>query len=95
MDNDNFTRGNLVRNTFQLLPTVDNYNVGSAFLSGATNAEKWMMHPTNVIGAKDENVELYMLPPEVFATLFNIISGTPSSNLHMLSPHWAAIFPVT
>ncbi|KAF1845493.1 uncharacterized protein K460DRAFT_283257 [Cucurbitaria berberidis CBS 394.84] len=73
---DNLTRGNFLSNEMSFMPTVDNYNVGNAGARGSTNMEKWMMDPTDFIGARYNNVELYRLPPEVFAERLTILYNT-------------------
>lgn len=75
-DADDFTRGNLVLNSMLFLPTVDNYGVGDAGVRGSTNMEKWMMDPTNFIGATYDNVNLYQLPPALLAARLTIIWNT-------------------
>ncbi|CAO2655975.1 Nn.00g047780.m01.CDS01 [Neocucurbitaria sp. VM-36] len=75
-DEDDFTRNNYIGNEMTFLPTLDNYNVGSAAARGSTNMEKWMMDPTNFIGARYDNVELHRLSPEVFAERLTILYNT-------------------
>ncbi|KAJ4371591.1 hypothetical protein N0V83_004810 [Neocucurbitaria cava] len=75
-DLDDFTRNNFLSNEMSIMPTLDNYNVGSASARGSTNMEKWMMDPTNFIGARYDNVDLYELSPEVFAERLTILYNT-------------------
>jgi hypothetical protein len=75
-DNDLFTRGNIMFNLMSGMPRVDNINVGSPSARGSTNAEKWMADPTDFIGARYDNVQLYKLDPEVFARRLTILWNT-------------------
>lgn len=63
-------------NTFNFLPTMDNYNVGSASSRGSTNSEKWMYNPESFIGATYDYVQLYKLPVETLTERLNIIWNT-------------------
>jgi hypothetical protein len=75
-DDDLFTRGNIMSNIMSVLPRVDNLNVDSASARGSSNAEKWMADPTDFIGARYDNVELYKVDPEVFAERLTILWNT-------------------
>jgi hypothetical protein len=58
------------------MPTLDNYNVGSAGARGSTNMEKWMMDPSDFIGIRYDNVDLWKLSPEVFEERLTILYNT-------------------
>lgn len=73
---DAFTRNNFLSNEMLFLPTLDNYNVGSAAAKGSTNMEKWIYNPEDFIGARYDKVQLYKLPPEVFAERLTILYNT-------------------
>lgn len=75
-DMDDFTRGNLVGNSFGTLPIVDNYNVGSITARGSTNAEKWMYNPTSFIGDTGDYAKLYKLSTETLSERLNMIFNT-------------------
>jgi hypothetical protein len=76
-ENDNaFTNLNIMLNLMSTLPRVDNVNVGSPSARGSSNAEKWMADPTDFIGARYDDVELYKVDPEVFAQRLTIIWNT-------------------
>lgn len=75
-DVDAFTRNNFLSNEMSYMPTLDNYNVGSASARGSTNMEKWMSNPEDFIGARYDNVQLYKLKPEVFAERLTILYNT-------------------
>jgi hypothetical protein len=76
-DSDNlFTNGNIMFNLMSVLPRVDNVNVGSPSARGSSNAEKWMADPTDFIGARYDNVELYKVDPGVFSKRLTIIWNT-------------------
>jgi hypothetical protein len=75
-DEDLFTRGNIISNLMSVMPRVDNVNVGSPSARGSTNAEKWMADPTNFIGARYDNVELYKLDLETFAQRLTVLWNT-------------------
>jgi hypothetical protein len=75
-DFDGFTRNNFLSMEMNILPTVDNFGVGSAAARGSTNMEKWMADPTNFIGATYANAELWRLSPEVFSDRLTILYNT-------------------
>jgi hypothetical protein len=57
------------------MPRVDNEGVGVP-APGSTNAEKWMADPTDFIGKRYNNVQLYKLDPETFARRLTILWNT-------------------
>lgn len=75
-DNDAFVRGNIFFNLMVYLPRVDNNNVGSPSARGSSNAEKWMSDPTDFIGTRYSNVELYKLDLDVFSRRLTILWNT-------------------
>lgn len=75
-DSDDFTRGNMVRTEFNLLPVVDQIGVAAAGARGSSNAEKWMNDPWNFIGVMYDNVDLYKLPPSLLGQRLTIIWNT-------------------
>jgi hypothetical protein len=75
--NDNlFTNSNIMFNMMFYLPRVDNVGVGSPSARGSSNAEKWMADPTDFIGQRYDNVELYKVDPEVYSQRLTIIWNT-------------------
>jgi hypothetical protein len=76
LNNDRTTRGIIMLNLMSILPRIDNTNVARPSARGSTNAEKWMADPADFIGAREDNVQLYKLDPEVFAQRLNILWNT-------------------
>jgi hypothetical protein len=76
MNDDSFVRGNIIYNLMAILPRIDNPTVGSPSARGSSNAEKWMAEPTNFIGARYDNVELYKLDPYVLSRRLTILWNT-------------------
>jgi hypothetical protein len=74
--NNLFTNGNIMFNMMLTLPRVDNLGVGSPSARGSSNAEKWMADPTDFIGLRYDNVELYKVDPDVFSQRLTIIWNT-------------------
>ncbi|KAF1836133.1 hypothetical protein BDW02DRAFT_646341 [Decorospora gaudefroyi] len=73
---DKFTRNNFMGNIMTYMPTLDTYNIGSAAARGPTNMEKWINDPADFIGVQYNNVDLWKLPPDVFAERLTIIVNT-------------------
>lgn len=73
---DAFLRFNVFMNLMAYLPRVDNNNVGSPNSRGSSNAEKWMSDPTDFIGTRFANVELYKLDLDVFSRRLTILWNT-------------------
>jgi hypothetical protein len=73
---DAFTRRNYLNNEMVYMPRLDNYNVGSAGARGSTNMEKWMMNPSDFIGVRYDNVDLWRLSPELFGERLTILYNT-------------------
>ncbi|OCK84634.1 hypothetical protein K432DRAFT_422421 [Lepidopterella palustris CBS 459.81] len=74
-DRENYIQHLLV-NEMAVLPTVDNYDVGSAGERGSTNMEKWMYDPYSFIGDTYDNVDLWRLTPDLLAQRLNIVINT-------------------
>jgi hypothetical protein len=76
LDSDITTRWSVLGNLMTGMSVVDNIDVAHPFTRGSTNAEKWIADPTNFIGARYNNVELYKLDPKVFAQRLTILWNT-------------------
>jgi hypothetical protein len=73
-DQDTFIRGVVMFNRMATMPTVDNAATTNKAVRGSTVMERWIVDTSNFIGGGAyDNVKLYELPADVFASRLTIL----------------------